>query len=171
MPPNKGFVCIYCKIFCDEFPDEGFTEGKEAAGDEIYHFLIRELRYASDPATEETISGDYAIWYLASSEKFGVLQIDEQIAEWTFGGSNWERVYAFLHILHEKGILSDEQYDHLMTITNEGTNAFDDMYEIPAYLRAKQFSFRIQAQSFAPIFVVHWNGRVSGGVYIGLEHA
>jgi hypothetical protein len=66
MPPNKVFVRMYCKIFCDEFPDHGFTEGKEATGDEIYQFLISELGYATDLSTDEIIPGDYAIWYLAT---------------------------------------------------------------------------------------------------------
>ncbi|MCG6535592.1 MAG: hypothetical protein L7F78_13080 [Syntrophales bacterium LBB04] len=137
MPPNKVFVRMYCKVFCDGFPDDGFTEGKEAAGEEIYRFLIKELGYAYDPATDKFIPGDYVLWYLGSNEKFGVLQVMDSVSEWTFGGSHWERVYTFLAILHEINILSDEQFNHLIAITNEGSSAFDDMYEIPAYLKAK----------------------------------
>ena len=139
MPPNqaKAFVRIYCKIFCDDFPDHGFTKGKVATGDEIYDFLSKPLNYAFDIETDKPIPGDYAIWYLATNEKGGILQVNEQSSEWSFGESNWERVNSFLYILHETEILSDQQYDHLMSITEEGQNAFDSMYDIPLYLKAK----------------------------------
>lgn len=137
MPPNKVLVRMYCKIFCDEFPDNGFSEGKKATGDDIYEFLLRELGCFSDPDTADTILGDHAIWYLGSNEKFGILQVGDHVSEWTCGGSSWERVYAFLHLLHKKNILSHEQYNHLIAITNESSEAFDDMYQIPAYLKAK----------------------------------
>ena len=135
--PRKVFVRIYCKIFCDQFPDEDFTRGKEATGNEIYEFLVRELGYANDPDTDDTIPGDHAIWYLGSNEKFGILQVGELVSEWSFGESCWDRVFVFLHLLHTKGIFTEAQFSHLIDLTAEGSEAFDDMYQIPAYLKAK----------------------------------
>jgi len=135
---HKAFCRIYCKIYCDEFPDDGFNEGKLATGDEIYEFLSQQLGYATEPETEEIIPGDYALWYLATNEKFGVLGINEMISEWSFGESSWDRVLGFLHLLNNKAIITVAQYVHLISLVQEGMNSFDDMYEIPNYLKAKR---------------------------------
>ena len=134
---NKAFVRIYAKIFTDKFPDEGFTEGKLATGQEIANFLTKSLGFAIDSETEEPIPGDYAIWYLGTNEKFGELQVNEVVFKWNFGESNWDIILSFLRILNEKNILSVEQYVDLIAKVDEGMKAFDDMYEIPAYLKAK----------------------------------
>jgi len=135
---QKAFVRIYCKVFCDEFLDDGFAEGKLATGDEIHAFLSKELGFAIDPDTEEPLPGDYAIWYLGCNEKFGVLAVNEIYLRWGFGESNWDRVLLFLRELSDRSIITIPQYIHLIGLVEEGMNAFDDMYEIPAYLKAKR---------------------------------
>ena len=135
---NKVFCVMYAKIFTDNFPDEGFTEGQLANGDEIYNFLKKSLGFVVNPETNEIISGDFTIWYLGSCEKFGELQVNEVCFKWNFGESNWDFVLGFLRVLNEKNILSVEQYVDLIAKVDEGMKAFDDMYEIPAYLKAKR---------------------------------
>ena len=111
---NKAFVRIYAKIFTDNFPDEGFTDGKLATGEEIYDFLTKSLGFAIDPETEEPIPGDYAIWYLGCNEKFGELHVNEVVCAWTFGESSWTRVVIFLNTLYQKSILTIPQYVSLI---------------------------------------------------------
>jgi hypothetical protein len=132
---------MYAKIFSDNFPDEGFTDGKLANGDEIYSFLTKNLGFVTDTATDEIIPGDFAIWYLAANEKFGELHVNEVVWKWSFGESNWDIILSFLRVLNEKNILSVEQYVDLIAKVDEGMKAFDDMYEIPAYLKAKRDGF------------------------------
>ena len=134
---NKAFVTIYAKIFNDDFPDEGFADGKLANGEEIYNFLTKSLGFVVNPEANEIIYGDILIWYLGSCEKFGELQVNEMCFKWNFGESNWDFVLGFLRVLNEKKILSVEQYVDLIAKVDEGMKAFDDMYEIPAYLKAK----------------------------------
>lgn len=138
---KQAFVTIYCKIYTDSFPDEGFTNGKIADGDSIYHFLTKQLNLSfidDEQCCGQLIKGDYAIWYLATNEKFGILQVDDYINKWSFGQSNWQRVTEFINILYLKEVITKNQYNHLTNIIQEGMNAFDDMYEIPKYLYAKQ---------------------------------
>jgi len=135
---QKAFVRIYCKIFCDEFPDDGFAEGKLATGDEIHAFLSKELGFAIDPDTDEPLPGDFSLFYLATNEKFGVLAVNEIYLRWGFGESNWDRVLLFLRELSDRSIISIPQYIHLIGLVEEGMNSFDDYFLIPAYLKAKR---------------------------------
>jgi len=113
-------------------------EGSLATGDEIYQFLVRPVGYAVDPDTEQPFNSDPALWYLGTNEKFGELAVNENVMEWGFGESNWDRVLTFLHILNERNILTVAQYVSLISLVEEGMKAFDDMYQIADYLKAKR---------------------------------
>ena len=134
---RKAFVRIYCEIPGDEFPDDGFTDGKLVTGDEIYNFLTKSMGRIIDSETNKPIPGDYVIWYLGSAEKCGILHVNEIIVEWNYGESNWDRVLLFLRILNDIGVLSVGQYVSLISFVEEGMNNFDDIDQIPAYLKAK----------------------------------
>ena len=136
MEQTRAFISMYCKIGCDDFPSD-FIDGQDASGDQVYQFLIQDVGYAIDLETEESIPGAAAIWYLGCNEKGGCVGIDEMISEWSFGESNWDRVLAFLHLLNEKCIITVPQYVHLISLVEEGMRNFDDMYDIPDYLKAK----------------------------------
>jgi hypothetical protein len=135
---QRAFVRMYCKIFDDVFPDNGFTDGRMATGDEIYSFLSKSLNLTIDPETNEALPGDACIWYIATNEKFGVLSVNEVMMEWGFGESSWDRVLVFLRELNDRFILDVHQYVSLLMLVEEGMRSFDDCFEIASYLKAKR---------------------------------
>ncbi|MBF0542628.1 MAG: hypothetical protein HQK91_14395 [Nitrospirae bacterium] len=138
---QTALVGMYVKIGTDVFPSD-FLEPIQVNGNQIYEFLIRDVRCAIEPETADrdaiVYNGDPAIWYLGTNEKGGYLQINNHVSEWSFGQSNWERVFEFISMLNKLAIFNKPQLNHLSSLLNEGKQAFDDMYDIPSYLNVKQ---------------------------------
>ena len=131
---RKVFVSIYCKIYTDNFSEE--MVNRQATGQEIYEFLMRDARQCFD-SNGEPIPGDCHLWYLGCNEKFGHLALDNNLWSWGFGESSFDKVQAFVSMLYKKGLVSMQQYQTLMDKINEG-RLIDNMYNIGAYLIHKR---------------------------------
>jgi len=135
MPNNKKvFVSIYCKIYTDNFSEE--MVNRLATGDQIYQFLIKDAGQCFDESSNP-IPGDYNIWYLGCNEKFGHLQMDDMIWKWSFGGSSFDNVEAFVSTLYLRKLISGYQFHALMEKIDAGRQ-IDNMYHIRNYLICKR---------------------------------
>ncbi len=131
---KKVYVNIYCKIYTDSFSDEMFN--RKATGQEIYEFLMKDSQNCIDE-NENVIPGDYNLWYLGCNEKFGELVIEDKVWKWSFGGSSFDNVQAFVSMLCEKDLISKLLYHSLMDKIAEG-RLIDNMYDIKDYLICKK---------------------------------
>jgi hypothetical protein len=107
-----------------------------ATGNEIYNFLMKDAGQCFDDSGN-LIPGDCNIWYLGCNEKFGHLQLDNKIWEWSFGESSFDNVEAFVSMLCQKKIISGFQFHTLMGKIDEGRQ-IDNMYHIRDYLICKR---------------------------------
>ena len=131
MPMNKKvFVSIYCKIYTDNFNEN--MVNRLATGDEIYEFLMKDAGQCSDESGHP-IPGDCNIWYLGCNEKFGHLQLERMIWQWSFGGSSFDKVEAFVSMFYQKKLITGFQFHTLMGKIDEGRQ-IDNMYHIRNYL-------------------------------------
>jgi hypothetical protein len=155
--PNKkkGFVSIYCKVFTDSFSNDMVS--RFATGDEIYCFLMKDAGQSYDESGD-LIPGDINLWYLGCNEKFGCLIYKDFVFSWDFGESSFDRVEAFCYLIYSDGIFTKNQFETLMEKIQEG-RLIDNMYDIPAYLKAKRegkswvktreaYEFRQEMKSF-----------------------
>ena len=153
---KKVFVSIYCKIFNDSFSDE--MVDRVATGKEIYEFLMKDAGLSVDE-NGELIPGDCNLWYLGCNEKFGCLRYKDHILSWDFGDSSFDRVESFIFLLYFEKVLTEEEYEILMTKIQEG-RTIDNMYDIPKYLKTKRegkpwtktkeaLEFRLRIKRFA----------------------
>ncbi len=131
---KKVFVSIYCKIFTDSFSNEMVS--MMATGDEIYSFLMKDAGQSCDESGV-LIPGDLNLWYLGCNEKFGCLIYKDVVFSWDFGESSFDRVESFLYLIYSDGVFTRGQFQTLMEKIQEG-RLFDNMYDIPAYLKAKR---------------------------------
>ena len=127
---KKIFVSIYCKIYTDSFGTE--MVNREATGQEIYEFLMNDVGQCFDDS-DNPLPGDCNLWYLGSNEKFGHLQLDDKVWNWSFGESSFDTVEAFVSALYQKKLISDVQFHTLMGKIDEGRQ-IDNMYNIRDYL-------------------------------------
>jgi hypothetical protein len=131
MPINKNvFVSIYCKIFTDNFSEE--MDNRMATGEEIYEFMMKDAGQCFDQSGN-LIPGDCNLWYLGCNEKFGHLQLDDKVWNWSFGESSFDTVEAFVSTLYHKKLISGFQFHTLMGKIDEGRR-IDNMYHIRDYL-------------------------------------
>ena len=131
MPINKKvFVSIYCKIYTDNFNEE--MVNRMATGNEIYEFLMKDAGQCFDDSGNP-IPGDCNLWYLGCNEKFGHLQLDDKVWNWSFGESSFDTVEAFVSALYQKKLISGLQFHTLMGKIDEGRQ-IDNMYNIRDYL-------------------------------------
>jgi len=131
---RRAFVSIYCKVFTDSFSNE--MVGKLATGTEIFNFLMKDAGQSFDE-NGELIPGDINLWYLGCNEKFGCLIYKDFVFSWDFGESSFDRVEAFCYLIYSDGMFTREQFETLMEKIQDG-RLFDNMYDIPAYLKAKR---------------------------------
>jgi len=131
---RKVFVSIYCKIYTDNFSEE--MVNRQATGQEIYEFLLRDTRQCFD-SNGEPIPGDCNLWYLGCNEKFGHLALEYDLWSWSFGESSFDKVQAFVLMLFKKGLVSVQQYQTLMDKIAVG-RLIDNMYDIKNYLICKR---------------------------------
>ena len=96
---KRVLVSIYCKIYTDNFSEEMIN--RMATGDEIYEFLMKDAGQCFDDSGNP-ISGDCNLWYLGSCEKFGHMQLDNKVWNWSFGESSFDNVEAFVSALYQK---------------------------------------------------------------------
>ena len=135
MPINKKiFVSIYCKIYTDNFSEE--MSNRMATGNDIYEFLMKDAGQCFDECGN-LIPGDCNLWYLGCNEKFGHLQLDDKVWNWSFGESSFNTVEAFVSGLYEKKLISVVQFHILMGKIDEGRR-IDNMYHIRDYLICKR---------------------------------
>ena len=130
---RKAFVSIYCKIYAENFSNEMIE--CNATGKEIYNFLIKDAGLCFDE-NDNLMPGDSNIWYLGSNEKFGSLVYNYKIWNWSFGGSSFDIVEAFVKAVYEDGLFTKDQYENLMEKIIEGRR-IGDMYAIRDYLAQK----------------------------------
>ena len=131
---KKVFVSIYCKIYTDNFSEE--MVNRMATGDEIYEFLMIDAGQCFDESGN-LILGDCHLWYLGCSEKFGHLQLDGKVWNWSFGESSFDTVEAFVSALYQKKMISGFQFHILMAKIDEG-HRIDNIYHIRDYLVCKR---------------------------------
>jgi len=131
---RKVFVSIHCKIFTDNFSEE--MVNRQATGQEIYEFLMRDARQCFD-LNGEPIPGDCHLWYLGCNEKFGHLALEYDLWSWEIGESSFDKVQAFVSMLFKKGLVSMQQYQTLMGKIAVG-RLIDNMYDIKDYLICKR---------------------------------
>ena len=153
---KKVLVSIYCKIFNDSFGD-GMIK-RIATGKEIYDFLMKDAGLSVNE-NGELIPGDCNLWYLGCNDRFGCLRYNDHILKWGTGESSFAILEAFITLLYIDRVFSQEQYEALIEKSKEG-RLFDNMYDIPKYLKAKQEGkpwartkeareFRLKAKRFA----------------------
>jgi len=153
---KKVLVSIYCKIFNNSFSDEMLN--RNATGKEIFDFLMKDAGLSIDE-NGELIPGDCNLWYLGCTDKFGVLRYKDHTFFWDFGESSFAIVEAFITLIYIDRVFSQEQYQALMEKSKEGI-LFDNMYDIPKYLKVKMEGkpwakakeareFRLKAKRFA----------------------
>jgi hypothetical protein len=153
---KKVFINIYCKIYTDNFSDE--MVNRKATGKEIYNFLTKDAGLSVDE-NGELIPGDCNIWYLGCNDKFGCLRYKDTFLSWDFGESSFAIVEAFITLIYIDKVFTQEEYQVLMEKSKEG-RLFDNMYDIPRYLKAKcegrpwaktkeAREFRLKAMRFA----------------------
>jgi hypothetical protein len=131
---KKVFVSIYCKIYTDNFSDQMIDQ--KATGKEIYEFLIKDAGQCFYELGHP-ISGDCNMWYLGCNEKFGHLQLDDKVWQWSFGESSFDNVEEFVSTLYSKKIITDIQFQNLLAKIDEGRQ-IDNMYLIRDYLICKR---------------------------------
>ena len=127
---RKVFVGIFCKIYTDNFSEE--MVNRLATGTEIYEFLLRDAQQCFD-SNEEPLPGDCNLWYLGCNEKFGHLQLDDNLWDWSFGESSFDNVEAFISILYREKLISGVQFHTLMSKIDEGRR-IDNMYHRLGFL-------------------------------------
>jgi len=134
--PNikKLFTNIYCKIFTDNFSEK--MVNRMATGDDIYEFLMKDAGQCFD-YSDNPLPGDCNLWYLGCNEKFGHLQLDDKVWNWSFGESSFDTVEAFTSELYQKKLISGFQFQKLMSKIDEGCQ-IDNMYYICDYLIYKR---------------------------------
>jgi len=135
MPKHKKvFVSIYCKIYTDNFSEE--MVNRQATGDEIYEFLMGDSGQCYD-SNGESIPDDCNIWYLGCNEKFGHLQLEDKVWNWSFGESSFDNLEAFVSNLYRKKLIKGLQFHTLMGKIDDGRR-IDNMYHIRDYLICKR---------------------------------
>ena len=134
MEDRKVFVSIYCKIYTDNFSEE--MVNRQATGQEIYEFLLRDTRQCFD-SNGEPIPGDCNLWYLGCNEKYGHLVLEYDLWSWNMGESSFDKVQAFVSMLFKKGLVSIQQHQTLMDKIAEGRR-IDNIYDIKDYLISKR---------------------------------
>ena len=127
---NKVFLSIYCKIYTDNFSEEMIN--RMATGIEIYEFLMKDAGQCFDDSGNP-IPGDCNLWYLGCNEKFGHLQLDDKVWNWSFGESSFDTVEAFVSTLYQRKLISGMQFHTLIGKIDEG-HQIDNMYNIRDYL-------------------------------------
>jgi len=153
---KKILVSIYCKIFNDSFSDEMIK--RMVGGKEIYDFLMKDAGLSLDE-NGRLIPGDCNLWYLGCNDMFGCLRYNDCKLKWGTGESSFAIVEAFVTLIHINGVFTQEQYEALMEKCKEG-RLFDNVFDIPKYLKAKQegnpwvktkeaCEFRLKAKQFA----------------------
>jgi hypothetical protein len=110
--------------------------GQMATGDEIYEFLIKDAGLCFHESGH-LIPGDCNMWYLGCNEKFGHLQLNDKVWQWSFGESSFDNVEEFVSYLFSKKIITDIQFQNLMVKIDEGRQ-IDNMYHIRDYLICKR---------------------------------
>ena len=131
---RKVTVSIFCKIYTENFSED--MVNRQATGQEIYEFLLRDARQCFD-SIGEPIPGDCNLWYLGCNEKFGQLALENDLWSWGFGESSFDKVQAFVSMLFKKGLVSIQQHQTLMDKIAEGRQ-IDNMYDIKDYLICKK---------------------------------
>jgi len=112
MPTNKKvFVSIYCKIYTDNFSEE--MVNRMTTGDEIYEFLLKDAGQSFDESCN-LIPGDCNLFYLGCCQKFGCIQLDDEVWSWSFGESSFDTVEAFVSNLYQEKLISGVQFHTLM---------------------------------------------------------
>ena len=135
MPAHKKvFVSIYCKIYTDNFNEK--MVNRMATGNEIFEFLMKDAGKCFDDCGK-LIPGDCNLWYLGCNEKFGHLQLDDKVWNWSFGESSFNNVEAFVSALYQKKVISGFLFHTLMAKIDEG-HQIDNMYYIRDYLIGKR---------------------------------
>jgi len=136
-------VQIYCKIYAESFPVFEKHE-KQSTGQDIMDFLLDDGGCAFSDDQEDSmidpdpIPGDLNLWYLATNEKHGILNINGEEKSWGWGKSSWENVIWFVDKLYKMEVFSNDQYQTIMEKIDEGKSNFSFMYDIAKYLEAKR---------------------------------
>lgn len=143
MIKDKVFVSIYCKIFTDSFSDE--MDGVMTTGSEIYGFLMKDSGHCFDNQGN-TIPGDSNIWYLGCNEKFGCLVYENNVSSWGFGEASFERVKAFVDVIYQDGLFTEEQHHDLIEKIKEGSR-IGQMKNIGNYLMKKERRSRLRERA------------------------
>ncbi len=131
---RKVFVSIFCKIYTDNFSEE--MVNRQATGQEIYEFLMRDARQCVD-SNGEPIPGDCHLWYLGCNEKFGHLALEYDLWSWNIGESSFDNVEAFVSMLYQNKLISGIQFHALMGKIAEGRQ-IDNIYHIRDNLICKR---------------------------------
>lgn len=132
--PRKVSVCIYCLVQPVGFSKEMMS--KYATGKEIYDFLMKDGGLIQEEGGEK-IPGDLNLWYLGSTGYPAFLRYQYAILDWDFGESSFERVQTFVTMLYLDSLITDEQYQTLLSRVEEGKE-FDCIYDLKDYLIAKR---------------------------------
>jgi hypothetical protein len=103
---------------------------------EIYKFLMKDAGQCFDDSGNP-LPGDCNLWYLGCNEKFGHLQLDDKVWNWSFGESSFDFVEAFVSTIYQKKMISGFQFHILMDKIDEGRQ-IDNMYHIRNYLICKR---------------------------------
>jgi hypothetical protein len=131
---RKVSVSIYCLVHPIGFSREMLS--KQATGQEIYDFLMKDAGLIKEDG-KEIIPGDLNLWYLGSTGYPAFLRYQYAILDWDFGESSFERVQTFVTMLYLDSLITDEQYQTLLSRIEEGKE-FDCIYDLKDYLIAKR---------------------------------
>jgi hypothetical protein len=146
--PRKVSVCIYCLVQPVGFSKEMMS--KYATGKEIYDFLMKDGGLIQEEGGEK-IPGDLNLWYLGSTGYPAFLRYQYAILDWDFGESSFERVQTFVTMLYLDSLITDEQYQTLLSRIEEGKE-FDCIYDLKDYLiskkEGKQWVKTFQSETF-----------------------
>jgi len=131
------FGC-HTKLFTNNFSEE-FSTAKLASDEEIIEFLLRDcgVSYKETERSGELIPGDHNIWYLATGEKWGWVQVGEREWNWGIGESSWEIVNQVLWEIKATFPANRNSTTELYNVIQEGEKNFDCYTKIAPYLISK----------------------------------
>lgn len=116
---TKIFVNIYCELTQpDTFSNEMCN--KEATGNEIYEFLMRDAQLCIDGFEMDIVSGDCNIWYLGCTYYSGHIQYNQKSWDWDKSKSSFDIVEEFVSSLYADNLITEKQFKTLIDKVNEG---------------------------------------------------
>ena len=104
--PSNALVTIWCKLNTDDFSHEIFN--KTATGQEIYDFLMKDAGKCIDK-DGQVIPGDCNLWYLGTTDSFGMMLYKDKPWLWGIGESSFFKVECFVWSAYLDGLVSEEQ--------------------------------------------------------------